>query len=159
MSKSSITLCFIHESFLVCTYGYLHDRVQKWRSGGNLRFKPCLLPWLKQGLLLLFFFHQGIQASSMDYLVSNPSHDQNDGVTDMGYHDDFYKGSDHQTNVPISDICIRVGTQRFILFASGFSHVPPYLLYSIPPILLYNAHIFYYTVPLHYDIISLFITI
>lgn len=95
----------------------------------------------------------------MDYLVSNPSHDQNDGVTDMGYHDDFYKGSDHQTNVPISDICIRVGTQRFILFASGFSHVPPYLLYSIPPILLYNAHIFYYTVPLHYDIISLFITI
>lgn len=55
MSKSSITLCFIHESFLVCTYGYLHDRVQKWRSGGNLRFKPCLLPWLKQSLLLLFF--------------------------------------------------------------------------------------------------------
>lgn len=145
MSKSSITLCFIHESFLVCTYGYLHGRVQKWRSGGNLRFKPCLLPWLKQGLLLLFFFHQGIQASSMDYLVSNPSHDQNDGVTDMGYHDDFYKGSDHQTNVPISDICIRVGTQKFI-----------YLLVDslMFPHIYYTAFLLYYYTMLTYFIIQ-----
>lgn len=123
-------------------------------SGSSLAF--CL-DWNR--VFCCCFFHQGFQAGSMDYLVSNPSHDQNDEVTDMGYHDDFYKGSEHQTNVLTSDICIRVGTQKFILSASGFSHIPPYLLYSIPPILLYNAHIIYYTMPLHYDIISLFITI
>lgn len=129
----------------------------------EVRWQPQVqaLPFalIETGSVVAGFFHQGFQAGSMDYLVSKPSHDQSDEVTGMGYHDDFYKGSECQTNVLTSDICIRVGTQKFILSASGLSHIPPYLLYSIPPILLYNAHIFYYTMPLHYDIISLFITI